>query len=450
MRAELREKIDTGLFFDLSPELQCVADEGGTLLRCNAAWGALLGRSAEACEGVRYTDLLHPEDVALVAAKVEQVFATGRPVSFRSRLRRGDDTFCWVDWRVGSPDGRTIYAVAQDMSEHVAVEQSLRASQNRLRESQRVARVGHYSFDVVKDLWTASSTLSDIFGIDESYRCDFAGWVGIVHPDDREMMRRYVVEDVLGEREPFDCEYRIVRIHDRAERWVHGMGTLTLGDDGNVTTMFGVIQDITQRKRAELSVLDSKVRLEGMVHGVAEAMGRIVEARDPYTQGHELGVARIGRAIGEEMGLADSQIEAIEMASLVHDIGKLGIPAEILSKPSQLSPAEFALIKEHPLTGFEILKDIDFPWPVAEIVLQHHERMDGSGYPRGLAGDDILVAARVVAVSDVIEAMASHRPYRPALGIELAIAEVRGNPHLFDRDVVSACGRLYDSGRLEI
>jgi putative nucleotidyltransferase with HDIG domain len=177
-------------------------------------------------------------------------------------------------------------------------------------------------------------------------------------------------------------------------------------------------------------------------------MGKVVEARDPYTQGHQVGVAKLGRRIAEEMGLPSDDVDAIEIAALVHDIGKLSIPAEILSKPGALSDTEFAIIKGHSARGHEILGDIDFGWPIAETVLQHHERMDGSGYPNGLAGDEISLAARVVAVADVIEAMAAHRPYRPALGLDAAIAEISGHPEKFDPVVTAASVRLFDSGRL--
>ncbi len=209
------------------------------------------------------------------------------------------------------------------------------------------------------------------------------------------------------------------------------------------------------RKRAERTLRDSEsqlkasnVLLERMVHDVAEAMGRVVEARDPYTQGHQERVARVSKALAVHMGLSAEEVAAVEMAALVHDIGKLGVPAEILSRPGTLGEVEFLLIKEHPRMGYDILKDIAFPWPVAQIALQHHERMDGSGYPDRLQGGDILLEARVVAVGDVVEAMASHRPYRPALGLDAAVTEIRSHPELFDADVTQACVELYASGLL--
>jgi len=200
---------------------------------------------------------------------------------------------------------------------------------------------------------------------------------------------------------------------------------------------------------SESNLRKSNLRFEKMIYGVSEAMGRIVEARDPYTQGHEVRVAQLAKLIALEMRLPGSDVDAIEMCGLVHDIGKLSVPAEILTKPGRLSDLEFALIKGHPEAGYTILKGIDFPWPVADIVVAHHERRDGSGYPRGLSGEDIPMAARVLAVADVVEAMASHRPYRPALGLELAVAEIKEHPEKYDPSVVIALFALYESGRAD-
>jgi PAS domain S-box-containing protein/putative nucleotidyltransferase with HDIG domain len=211
------------------------------------------------------------------------------------------------------------------------------------------------------------------------------------------------------------------------------------------------IQTLTareQRQQIDQDLLATNRRLETIVREVTETMGHVVEARDPYTQGHQVRVATICKLLAKEMGLPDSDIEGIAVAALVHDIGKLAVPSEILTKPGKLSETEFALIKEHPQTGFEILGHIDFGWPVAEIALEHHERMDGTGYPNGMVGDEILPAARIMAVADVIEAMASHRPYRAALGLDAAVAEVVGHPEKFDSQVIAACVRLHEAGTL--
>ena len=202
--------------------------------------------------------------------------------------------------------------------------------------------------------------------------------------------------------------------------------------------------EILERERAEKNLKETLDSLRMAVKTTIRVMVSAVEARDPYTAGHQFRVADLACAIATEMKLSKDRIEGIHMAGSIHDIGKLSIPAEILAKPTKLSEIEFSLIKEHARKGYEMLKDVESSWPLAEIVYHHHERMDGSGYPRNLKGDEILMEARIMAVADVVEAMASHRPYRAALGINAALKEIEDNRgSLYDADVVDACLRLF-------
>ncbi|MDD3516303.1 MAG: HD-GYP domain-containing protein, partial [Synergistaceae bacterium] len=174
---------------------------------------------------------------------------------------------------------------------------------------------------------------------------------------------------------------------------------------------------------------------------------KVVETRDPYTAGHQERVARLAIAIAREMGLPEEQIRGVGVAAVLHDLGKIDVPAEILSKPSRLKDKEYSLIQDHCIAGYEILKNVDFPWPVAKAVLQHHERMDGSGYPYGTGGDDILMESRILAVADVVEAMSSHRPYRPSLGLEQGLGEItRFRGKGFDENVTDACLAIFARG----
>jgi len=211
------------------------------------------------------------------------------------------------------------------------------------------------------------------------------------------------------------------------------------------------IRDISERKRMEEDIAQSYDKLQKAMVGTIEAMANIVERRDPYTAGHQQRVARLCQAIALEMELSDDRVEGIFMAALIHDIGKIAVPAEILSKPGRLSEMEFELIKIHPQAGYDILKGIEFPWPIAEVTFQHHERMDGSGYPRGLTGDQILWEARIMAVADTVEAMATHRPYRPALGIDEALNEVMQNAgNKYDSGAVEACRRVFSESGFQL
>jgi len=197
-----------------------------------------------------------------------------------------------------------------------------------------------------------------------------------------------------------------------------------------------------QRRKHDL--IKSFKKLQKSLESTANSLASAVEIRDPYTSGHQKRVTKLACAIATDMGLTNDQVEGIRITGLLHDIGKISVPAEILSKPGRLTDIEFNLIKNHPQTGYEILKNIEFPWPVAQIVLQHHERMDGSGYPQGLKGKETMLAAKILAVADVMEAMASHRPYRPALGIEAALEEIAKNKGiLYDPKVVDVCVKLF-------
>ncbi len=206
-------------------------------------------------------------------------------------------------------------------------------------------------------------------------------------------------------------------------------------------------RDITASKKAEKDLNESFRNLRKALDGIIQAVALTVEKRDPYTAGHQRRVADLARAIATKMGLPKKQIDGIRIAGSIHDLGKTCVPADILSKPGRLTDHEFGIIKAHPEVGYDILKNIQFPWPIAQTILQHHERMDGTGYPAGLKGEGILLEARIVAVSDVVEAMSSHRPYRASLGLEMAMNEIaRGRGSAYDPDAVDICITLFEKG----
>ena len=202
--------------------------------------------------------------------------------------------------------------------------------------------------------------------------------------------------------------------------------------------------EIENRKRMQQELQQSFESLKIAMHSTIQAISMTVEKRDPYTSGHQQRVASLAKTIAEELKLPESQIESIYMAAGIHDIGKISLPAEILVKPIPLSDIEISLVQAHAEAGFDILKGIEFPWAIADIVLQHHERMDGSGYPRGLAGDNIVFEARIICVADVVETMASHRPYRPSIGMDKALEEIANNRGvLYDPQVVDVCLKIF-------
>jgi len=251
--------------------------------------------------------------------------------------------------------------------------------------------------------------------------------------DDREILESGKVEDV-------EEKYSV----NGQEFYVYTIKTPVRDESGEITGIMGIFWDITEKKRTEEALKQSTEKLLAAMNAIIEAMALTVEMRDPYTAGHQRRVTKLAVAIATEMGLPEEKVEGLRVAATVHDIGKINVPAEILSKPAKLNEVEFNLVKLHSQAGYDILKGVEFPWPIAPIVLQHHERLDGSGYPQGLKSEDILFEAKILAVADVVEAMASHRPYRPALGIGQALDEISHKSGiLYDSEVVDACFRLF-------
>jgi PAS domain S-box-containing protein len=267
-------------------------------------------------------------------------------------------------------------------------------------------------------------------------------WMSRLHPEDRERVLA-AVEKHLKSEEPYCLECRVKRRDGTYLYWLD-RGSVVYDAAGKPCKWIGAVTDITERKRAEKQVEESASQLRQMMDGTVKAISSALEFRDPYTHGHEKRVAELSVAIATEMGLPASQVEGVRITGYMHDLGKIAIPAEILFKPGKLNDHEFGIVKTHPQFGYDILKEIKFVWPVALATLQHHERMNGSGYPQGLKGDAILLEARILAVADMVESMASHRSYRPMIGLEPALKEISANKGiLYDANVVDACVRVF-------
>ena len=252
---------------------------------------------------------------------------------------------------------------------------------------------------------------------------------------DRETLAGHGVVDIPEE---------FIQTAKKGLRVLHTRKISIMGGDGIAKYLLGISEDVTESKKSEAHLRETLLGLRNALGGVIQVLSAVSEKRDPYTAGHQRRVADLAQAIAQELGLPPDRVEGIRVAGVIHDIGKMSVPAEILSKPTRLSEIEYKMIQSHAQIGHDILGDVKFSWPIANIILQHHERMDGSGYPQGLKGDDILLESRILAVSDVVEAMASHRPYRPALGIEAALQEIENNKGvLYDPAVVSACLTLF-------
>ncbi len=263
----------------------------------------------------------------------------------------------------------------------------------------------------------------------------------LAEPPYHELLCQTLEKAKHGEVQHFEYE------SDTAEgvRWFESSLTPQKDASGRIISFIRVSRDVTDRRSAEESLVQSWKALQKTLQGTVEALSSTVGLRDPYTAEHQQRVSTLAGAIAQELGLDEDTISGIKVAGTLHDIGKINIPAEILSKPGRLSEFEFQIIQGHAQASYDILKNIDFPWPVATAVLQHHERLDGSGYPNGLSGAKIIIESKIIAVADVVEAMASRRPYRTGLGLDAALTEIKENRgRLFDSDIVDACIELFE------
>jgi len=333
----------------------------------------------------------------------------------------------------------TAERLSQEIDERKRVEETLKLSEEKFRmlvehatEAIIIAQDGKFKFVNNKALELVGDPTLDVLnmGIDI-----------FIHPDDRDRVMKRHAQRLSGETAPNEYSFKLKDVHGNS-KWVSIKAVLTEWNGRPATLNF--LRDLTEQKKAEEDIRQSCEKLQRTIEGIVDVMTATVEIRDPYTAGHQRRVSQLALAMGRHLRLPAGSLDAIHMAGLIHDMGKISIPAEILSKPGKLSNFEFEIIKSHPSIGYDILKSIEFPWPLAEIVLQHHERINGSGYPRSMCRDDILIEARIIGVADVVEAMASHRPYRPALGIEAALDEIAKNSgKLYDAEAVEACLSLF-------
>ncbi len=334
-----------------------------------------------------------------------------------------------------------ILGEGRDITERKQIEYELRASEENFRHSLDDSPLGVRISSIEGETIYANKAILDIYGYDSIEELKKIPLTKRYTPESYAEFQLRKGKRIRGEFGP--SEYKISIVRKNGE--ISNLYVFRKGIFWNGEKQFQVIyQDITERKKAEEKLQQTLNSLRKAVGTTVQVLVSALESRDPYTAGHQKRVADLARAIATEMELPHDTIEGIFMACSIHDIGKLSIPAEILTKPTKLTNTEFSMIKEHPRNGYEMLKDVESPWPLAQIVYQHHERMNGSGYPRNLKGDEIIMDARIMAVADVVEAMGSHRPYRPTLGIEAALEEIEKNKGiLYDDTVADACLKLF-------
>jgi PAS domain S-box-containing protein len=424
-----------------------IFEENATISLANAKFAELVGYTIDEIEKKKkWTEFVVEEDLEMMKTRHRlrriDPDATPKSYEFRAIDRYGGirNILLTIDVILGT---NQRVASLLDITANKRVEEALKNSELKYRNIFENAIEGIYQSTIEGRITTANAAFARMAGYDspeeliESIK-DIGAQL-YVHPEDRKKFLE--IRDAKGFVDDFEVEF----YKKDGSKFFVVINSRTVKDEqGKILYLEGLIEDITIRKHAEKQLLQTLDRLRKAVITTIQVLVSAVESRDPYTAGHQTRTADLARAIATEIGLPQDKIDGIRLAGSIHDIGKLSVPAEILAKPNKLTDIELSLIEEHSRIGYEVLKNVESPWPLAEIVYQHHERMNGSGYPRNLKGDEILMESRIIAVADLVEAMASHRPYRAALGIEAALEEIEKNKGiLYDNTVADACLRLF-------
>jgi PAS domain S-box-containing protein len=423
-------------------------DLAGNLTFFNNTVCLILDYPREELIGMNYRQYSDKEDLKRVFQAYNKVYITGEPNrEFGWQITRKDGTKKYIEGSISlqkdssdKPIG--FRGVIREITERKKIEKKLRD------EEQRFRALAEHSSDIIvlvnrKGIITYENpAMERILGFKAEERIG-ASLLDLIHPDDLKFIIDIAKKSARDRTAPVLQDE--VRLRHRDGNWhTFEITASSLVDDTVIEGGIINLHDITERKQAEEKLKQTLESLRKAVGTTIQVLVSALESKDPYTAGHQSRSADLARTIATEMGLSQDKIEGIRMAGSIHDIGKLSIPTEILAKTAKLTNIEFSMIKVHSSRGYDMLKDIESPWPLAEIVYQHHERIDGTGYPRNLKGDDIIIEARIMAVADVVEAIASHRPYRPSLGIETALGEIEKNKGvLYDDAVVDVCLRLF-------
>ena len=434
------------LIFEYAPDAYYLNDLKGNFIDGNKAAEKTTGYKREELIGGSFLKLnLLSLDQLPKAAKLlfknARGIATG-PDEFILKRKAGDKVPVEISTHPVKFDNKTVVlGIARDITERKRTEEARRQAEVNFRRSMDESPLGIRVVSAKGEMLYANQAILDFYGYKDIEELSSTPGKNRYTPESYAEYQSRKKKRMNGE----DCssEYELSIIKKTGE--IRRLRVFRKEVLWNGQKQFQAIyQDITEQNKTEQKLRETLSSLRNALGGIVQVLSIATEKRDPYTAGHQRRVADLARAIGQEMGLAAERVEGLRLAGTIHDVGKVSIPAEILSKPGSLTENEFKLIQDHPKVGHDILCDVDFSWPIAEMVLQHHERMDGSGYPGGLKGNDILFEARILGVSDVVEAMASHRPYRPALGIAAALEEIDENKGvLYDSDVVAACLKLF-------
>ncbi len=447
--------------FQLAPN-PVVVHDGRTIVLANAAVAAFLGfDSADELIGLPVADLVHPETANEVAARVRRMMTEDWVAPFIEEMFVRRDGSTAYGKTIAAPvtvgGRRMIHVAAIDLSERRDAACALAESEERFRQlfehsvEPIVVHDGKYTL-------LANEAAYKFFGVPSE---EGAGGVEItrfIHPDDVAEVQRRVALLIAGGQSLAAIELRVVRADGAVFEAEARTSSIALHGETLLKTTF---RDLTAAKKSQRELARYRLQLEELLaertsrleraqvdlEAITAVVARTVEMRDPYTAGHQRRVAELSVAIALHLGMSDEQTQTVNIAASMHDIGKISVPAEILSKPGRFSAVEFELVKEHSQAGYDILSSAEVAHEVAEMVRQHHERLDGSGYPQGLTREQLSSGSCVLMVADVVEAISSHRPYRPAIGVEAALLEIETHRGvLFAPEVVDSCLAVFAQG----
>jgi PAS domain S-box-containing protein len=437
--------------FDNAAEAIVVIQDGLCRL-ANPKAAEILGRSAEEMNSLAFVDFIHPDDREAFSDRLGRGLK-GENLEgwFPFRIVGKDRQVRWVEFKAamifweGQPAALNFFV---DITERRRVEEALRGSEERFRIIFEKAPDAYYLSDLKGDFLDGNKAAVELVGRSKE---DMIGKnflkLGLLPVPQLPKAAALLAKNASGQ--PTGPNLFTLKTESGGHVPVE-IRTYPVEIQGK-TVVLGIARNVAERRLAEKERLLSSKKIRQAFGSVIDVVTTMVEMKDPYTSGHQKRVANLARSIATAMGLPRDQIETIRIAGTIHDLGKIFIPGEILSNPRPLSEYELQFIRFHPQAGYDILKSVKFPWPIADIVHQHHERLDGSGYPQRLKGDQILIEARILSVADVLEAMSSHRPYRPALGMDVALAEItRKKGTAYDPRVVDVCVKLFTENQFDI
>ena len=460
--------------FTIAPMPLALSDREGTLSLVNDRWKQTLGYTLNEIPTINdwwrlaYPD---PDYRQRVIDTWEAAFRRARETNtnmvesqdYHVTCKNGDVRLLAISGIFIDDDLLTAF---YDITERKKAEYKLAASESLLSRSQELAHLGSWNLDLSTNKLYWSDETYRIFGCDpQVFTATYEAFLEFIYPDDRAAVEEAYSHSVREKSDGYVIEHRILRQSTGEIRYVNERCVHVHDDAGDIIQSIGMVQDITERKAAEteqrklleqverdrralVSTLEDQRRteesLKQRLHQSVNAISKIGEIRDVYTSGHQKRVAELACAIGSEMRLPDERINSLSIGGLIHDIGQMFIPSDILNKPGKITDLEYRIIQTHAEKSYSVVKQIDFPVEIPTMIYQHHERLDGTGYPQGLSGDQIILESRILAVADVVEAMSSHRPYRPALGIDAALEEIlRYRGIKYDAEVVDVCMKLF-------